>query len=102
MEKQVLYHIHKIEGKDSTGKFWKENKEIKVDDKFKNGMLKRYNEFTTKTSILDVDGNIIDKNIHDYLARALFEINSGKKIFKTRTRRNFIIIISCFLLWKYV
>ena len=54
MEKQVLYHIHKIEGKDSTGKFWKENKEIKVDDKFKNGMLKRYNEFTTKTSILDV------------------------------------------------
>ena len=30
MEKQVLYHIHKIEGKDSTGKFWKENKEIKV------------------------------------------------------------------------
>ena len=82
MEKQVLYHIHKIEGKDSTGKFWKENKEIKVDDKFKNGMLKRYNEFTTKTSILDVDGNIIDKNIHDYLARALFEINSGKKFSK--------------------
>ena len=60
----------------------KENKEIKVDDKFKNGMLKRYNEFTTKTSILDVDGNIIDKNIHDYLARALFEINSGKKFSK--------------------
>ena len=40
MEKQELYHIHKIEGKDSAGKFWKENKEIKVDDKF-NGKTKK-------------------------------------------------------------
>ena len=82
MEKQELYHIHKIEGKDSAGKFWKENKEIKVDDKLKNGMLKRYNEFTTKMKASDVEGNIIDINIHDYLARALFEINSGKKFSK--------------------
>ena len=78
MEKQELYHIHKIEGKDSVGKFWKENKEIKVDDKFKNGMLKRYNEFTTKMKASDVEGNIIDINIHDYLARVLFKLNSGR------------------------
>jgi len=78
MEKQVLYHIHKIEGKDSAGKFWKENKEIKVDDKFKNGMLKRYNEFTTKMKASDVEGNIIDINIHEYLASVLFKLNSGR------------------------
>ena len=80
MEKKELYHIHKIEGKDSAGKFWKENKEIKVDDKFKNGMLKRYNEFTTKMKASDVEGNIIDINIHDYLARVLFKLNSGKNL----------------------
>ena len=82
MEKQELYHIHKIESNDSAGKFWKENKEIRVDDKFKNGMLKRYNEFTTKMQALDVEGNIIDINIHDYLARVLFEIKSGKNFSK--------------------
>lgn len=78
MEKKELYHIHKIEGKDSVGEFWKENKEIKVDDKFKNGMLKRYNEFTTKMKASDVEGNIIDINIHDYLVRVLFKLNSGR------------------------
>ena len=61
MGKKELYHIHKIEGKDSTGKFWKENKEIRVDDKFKNGMLKRYNEFTTKMQVSGVDGNMFKR-----------------------------------------
>lgn len=82
MEKQELYHIHKIEGNDNKGKVWNENKEIIVDDKFKNGMLKRYNDFTTKMRASNSEGSIVDINIHDYLANVLFALNSGRKFSK--------------------
>ena len=76
MEKKELYHIHKIEGKDNTGKFFKENKEIIVNDKFKNGMLRRYNDFTTLVK-LNINNQLIDLNIHDYLTGVLYNINRG-------------------------
>ena len=60
-----------------------------MDDKFKNGMLKRYNEFTTKMKASDVEGNIIDINIHEYLASVLFKLNSGRVFSKQKHLMNF-------------
>ena len=73
MEKQELFHIHKIEG---NNKLWKVNKEIKIDEKFKNKMLKRYNSFTTMMNIEDEE-NI---NIHDFLIGVLTSLENGGNI----------------------
>lgn len=86
MEKQELYHIHKIVGNDSKGKFWKKSKEIIVDDKFKNDMLKRYNDFTTSMK-LDADGEMINLNIHDYLTAILFNLNNGINYSKSELKQ---------------
>lgn len=61
MEKQELYHIHRLGNHD---KIWKENREILVNDDFKSLMAKRYNNYTTG---IKVDDTII--NFHDYLSQ---------------------------------
>ena len=59
MEKQELYHIHKL---GNHNKIWKENNEILVKNDFKSAMAKRYNSYTTG---IKIDDAII--TFHDYL-----------------------------------
>lgn len=75
MEKMELYHIHKIGKYD---KIWKEKKEIIISENFKNGMLKRQNDFCLR---IDTPyGNPI--NIHDYMTMVLQSIKNGEEISK--------------------
>lgn len=67
MEKQELYHIHKLGNHD---KIWKENNEILVKNDFKSVMAKRYNSYTTG---IKIDDAII--TFHDYLALGCFNDN---------------------------
>ena len=69
MEKMELYHIHKIGKYD---KIWKEKKEIIISENFKNGMLKRQNDFCLRIDMPYGD----PINIHDYMAIVLQSIKN--------------------------